>query len=157
MVVRCRTNRFVPASGDTRDTVPVSIPPPPSPPPGWNQGWDRGGPGAGNPWNAPGDRPPTGYQPFGTTTWSNAREHPNGTTVLVLGILSLVACGLLGPVAWVMGNKALREMNAEPGVTFSNRGSVTAGRVCGIVGTAFVAIGMFVFALILLAVVSGQG
>jgi hypothetical protein len=76
--------------------------------------------------------------------------------VLVLGILSLVVCGLLGPVAWSMGSKALREMDADAGVTYSNRGSVTAGRVCGIVGTVFMAIGVFVFALVILAAVAGS-
>src|SRR5262245_41781377 len=35
-----------------------------------------------------------------------------GTLILVLGILSLVICGLLGPFAWVMGNNDLREMRA---------------------------------------------
>lgn len=69
------------------------------------------------------------------------REHPNGTTVLVLGILSLVVCGILGPFAWVMGNNARREMDAQPGVNWSNRGNINAGRICGIVGTCFLIAG----------------
>src|SRR5438128_1906635 len=36
----------------------------------------------------------------------------NGTVILVLGILSLVVCGLLGPVAWVMGNRDLKEIRS---------------------------------------------
>lgn len=39
----------------------------------------------------------------------------NGTLILVLGILSLVLCGLLGPVAWIMGNNALRNIDAGLG------------------------------------------
>ncbi|MEY4174082.1 MAG: hypothetical protein RI900_1247 [Actinomycetota bacterium] len=84
--------------------------------------------------------PPPGHQPYRTRL-----DHPNGTTVLVLGILSLVVCGLLGPVAWVMGNNALREIDAQPGVDYANRGNITAGRICGIIGTAFLALGVVVF------------
>ena len=51
---------------------------------------------------------PTARSGGGTT------QHPQGTTILVLGILSLVVCGILGPFAWSMGNKALREINADP-------------------------------------------
>lgn len=97
------------------------------PPPGW-----------GTP---PPSRP--GYiapSPYG---WgAPPRDHPNGTTVLVLGILSLVACGVLGPIAWGMGNTALREMDAQPDVVWGNRGNVTAGRICGIIGTVLLAVGI---------------
>ncbi|MGH9213828.1 MAG: DUF4190 domain-containing protein [Acidimicrobiales bacterium] len=61
-------------------------------------------------------------------------EHPKGTVVLVLGILSIAACQVLGPFAWVMGSKALQEIDMNPAV-YSNRGVVQAGRICGIVGT----------------------
>ncbi len=81
-------------------------------------------------------------------------EHPRGTTVLVLGILSLMACGLLGPFAWKIGATAIDEMDAQPEVYWSNRGNVTAGRICGIIGTAFLAIGVLFFVLSLLFVFS---
>ena len=83
------------------------------------------------------------------------REHPNGTAVLVLGILSLVACGVCGPFAWSMANTALREMDAQPGVTFSNRGNVTAGRICGIIGTAFLALGLL-WVLVWVGIIAGM-
>ena len=44
-------------------------------------------------------------------TW--APKHPQAVTVLVLGILGIVVCGLCGPFAWSMGNKAEREMAAS--------------------------------------------
>ena len=56
------------------------------------------------------------------------------TTVLLLGILSLVVCAPLGFAAWVMGNNDLREMNnglMDP----SGRESTSAGRICGIIGS----------------------
>lgn len=76
--------------------------------------------------------------------------HPNGTTILVLGILSLVVCSLIGPFAWVMGNRALREIDTS-GHLYENRGSVQAGRICGIVGTCLMlaVIGLYaIFAVI---------
>ena len=79
--------------------------------------------------------PPTGYMPYAPGWGSASREHPSGTTILVLGILSLVVCGVLGPFAWSMANNALREIDSQPGVHWSNRGNVTAGRICGIIGT----------------------
>ena len=54
----------------------------------------------------------------------------------MLGILSLLICGvILGPIAWIMGNKARKEMDAQPGVLWTNRGSVNAGRICGMIAT----------------------
>jgi hypothetical protein len=90
-------------------------------------------------------------QPWGFT---QAREHPQGTTVLVLGILSLVVCQVLGPFAWKIGNAALRDMNAQPDVTWSNRGNITAGRILGIVSTVLMLVGIAFFVLWLLFAVA---
>jgi hypothetical protein len=79
------------------------------------------------------------------------REHPAGTTVLVLGILSLVICGLLGPIAWVKGNNAKRDMDAEPEVQWSNRGSITAGRICGMIATILLIVAVVAFVLLVAA------
>ncbi|NUR90210.1 MAG: DUF4190 domain-containing protein [Nonomuraea sp.] len=68
------------------------------------------------------------------------QSHPNGTTILVLGILSLVVCGIIGPFAWSMGNRALKEID-ESGYPYDNRGSVQAGRVCGMIATILLIIG----------------
>src|SRR5438552_7695970 len=35
-----------------------------------------------------------------------------GTLILVLGILSIVTCQILGPIAWVLGNNDLAEMRS---------------------------------------------
>ena len=61
-------------------------------------------------------------------------DHPKGMTILILGILSLVCCSPLGIAAWVMGNKTLKEIDAEPG-RYSNRQIVQIGRILGIIGT----------------------
>lgn len=59
----------------------------------------------------------------------------NGTLIMVLGILSLfVATPILGPVAWIMGNKELAKIDA--GLTDpSGRGQVNAGRICGMIAS----------------------
>lgn len=95
--------------------------PPPPPPPGQQPQWNT---------------PQTGgYQ-------QTTREHPAGTTVLVLGILGLVLCGVLAPFAWIKGNNAKREMDAQPNINWTNRGTVTTGRILGIVGTVMILLGM---------------
>ena len=68
------------------------------------------------------------------------------STVLVLGILSLVVCAPLGIIAWIMGNADLREMNAgymDP----TGRDSTSAGRICGIIGTVLFALTLVMLVL----------
>jgi phosphotransferase system glucose/maltose/N-acetylglucosamine-specific IIC component len=77
-------------------------------------------------------------QPSGATT-----EHPEGTKVLILGILSLVICGLLGPFAWVSGNRVLGEID-QSGGRYSNRSAVNAGRICGMVASILLVVGLVV-------------
>ena len=97
---------------------------PPSNPPGWPP------PGDGS--ELPPSQPPYGQQPeygqppaeygqqpgygqpYGQPGYGQQVDHPQGTTILVLGILGLVSCQILGVVAWVMGNNALREIDANP-------------------------------------------
>lgn len=94
------------------------------------------------------------WGPYGQPT--NAREHPDGTTVLVLGILGLAVCGLLAPIAWVKGSKAKREMDAQPQVMWTNRGSVTAGWVCGIIGSVLILLAIAVVVLVVVAAVASS-
>jgi hypothetical protein len=70
--------------------------------------------------------------------------HPRGTPVLVMGIISVVFCGLgliLGPMATVQGGNALKEIDAAPGV-YNNRQTVSIGRILGIVGTILSVLGL---------------
>jgi hypothetical protein len=66
-------------------------------------------------------------------------EH-RGAMILTLGILSLVICGFLGPVAWVMGNNDLSAMRAgrmDP----AGQGLTQAGRILGIIATIWMIVG----------------
>jgi hypothetical protein len=70
------------------------------------------------------------------------------TSVLVLGILSLVLCSVMGPIAWAMGNEELRRIDGgrTPDIA---RSSVVAGRICGIVGTAMLILGGFAVMMVI--------
>ncbi len=72
---------------------------------------------------------------------------PNrGVTILVLGILGLVLCGLLAIPAWSMGNQDLRAIDGGT-LNPSNRGMVQAGRILGIVGSCILMLQLVVFAI----------
>jgi hypothetical protein len=60
---------------------------------------------------------------------------PNATAVLVLGICSIVVCGICGIIGLVMGNNALKAYDANPSAyTETSLGNVRAGRICSIIG-----------------------
>ena len=69
------------------------------------------------------------------------QEDSQATTVLVLGILSLVLCQILGPIAWVMGNNELAGIDAGRRPP-QNRGTAQAGRILGIISTVLMIIGV---------------
>jgi len=78
-----------------------------------------------------------------------------GTLILVLGILSLVCCGLLGIAAWLMGNTDLKEMAAGT-MDPTGQGMTNAGKICGIIGTVLTILGaifciMYFFVVVLMA------
>ena len=85
---------------------------------------------------------PPGYPPpppgYGQPPYGVPRDHPQATTVLVLGILGLVACQVLSPIAWAMGNRVVREIDASGGWV-GGRSMANGGRICGIVGTILLA------------------
>ena len=81
-------------------------------------------------------------------------EQSQATTILVLGILGIVcSCFPLGIVAWIMGNNeltAIEEGRRPP----ENRGTASAGRICGIVSIALSAIGLVLTILLLVGSLS---
>ncbi len=82
-------------------------------------------------------------------------EHPDGTTVLILGVLSLVVCQFLGPAAWIMGNRAIAEIDANP-AAYTNRGSVQAGRICGIISSCLIIATVVFVAVALIALAAAS-
>jgi hypothetical protein len=86
-----------------------------------------------------------GYpRPQGPYSGGSYSKPSNGTLVLVLGILSLVCCGLLGPVAWIVGNQSLAEIRSgymDP----REEGLIVAGRVLGIISTALMGLAILFY------------
>ena len=60
------------------------------------------------------------------------RPHPQGTLVLVLGIVGLVLCPVAAVPGLLLGTRALREIDARP-TAYSNRSAVVVGRVLSLV------------------------
>jgi uncharacterized membrane protein YjgN (DUF898 family) len=76
------------------------------------------------------------------TTANNSQA----VTIFILGLLGLVSCQILSPVALIMGNNYLAECEAQ-GIEPDGLGK--AGRILGIVGTVLLAL---TFLLVLLYV-----
>lgn len=82
-------------------------------------------------------------------------------TIFTLGLVGLVGgfvCvfpALVAPIAWVMGNSALRTLEQSPNADPNLRSQVTAGRIMGIVGTVAMALGVLL--VILLFLIGMQG
>ncbi len=114
-------------------------------------------PGA-NPYQNPYGAPP--YPPYqvgpGGVPYGPPPEHPQATTVLILGILSFAVCQVLGIVAWVMGARVKREIDASNGA-YGGRSNANLGMILGIVATCLVVgIALLVLGTLALAVSSGN-
>jgi hypothetical protein len=104
--------------------------------------------GYGQPATPYGGMPPSyGYAPV-------APKHPQATTAMVLGIISLVGglfCGLpilAAPFAWVIGGKAVAQIDAAPQM-YSGRDQAKAGQILGIIGTVLLILGILSLAFFL--------
>ena len=94
---------------------------------------------------------PQAYRPYGTAgqVVGPPPDHPQATTVLILGILSFAVCQLVAPFAWVMGRRVRREI-AESGGRLGGQQIATVGWALGIAGSAILGVAL----LVLLAVVA---
>jgi predicted Zn finger-like uncharacterized protein len=61
-------------------------------------------------------------------------EPHRGGMILALGIISLVACQLTGPFAWVMGNADMEKMRRGQ-MDPEGEGMTQAGRICGMIAS----------------------
>lgn len=145
--------------------------PPPGPPPGPQAGQPPYGqqPGQYGQPGAYGQQPgyggygqqPPGYgQPYPPHTWQPAPKHPQATLAMVLGIVGLVGgfvCGLplfAAPFAWFIGNKAVKEIDANP-QQYAGRSEASTGKILGIIGTVLLALAVLAIAFFIVLGVSG--
>lgn len=136
-----------PSAGQQPDPQAGQQPPYPPQQPGYPQQQQPGFPAQGQ-YGAPGYGVP-GYGAPGYGAPGYGQVPPTSskaTTSLVLGIVSLVACGLLtGIPAIIIGRQAKAEIQASNG-RLGGEGNATAGLVLGIIGTAWSAL-MVLFVL----------
>lgn len=91
--------------------------------------------------------------PYGQP-YMQAPQHPQATTALVLGILSLVICAICGPFAWSIGKRAMNEIDASGG-QIGGRGMAQAGYICGMIATILMILGLAFFVLSLAGAFGG--
>src|SRR5215212_2176928 len=112
------------------------------------------------------DQNPSGYgrdsgsytpAPYGQGYSAPAGDHPQGTTILVLGIVGIFFT-ICAPIAWYLGSRALKEIKAS-GVTYNNQQQIVIGRTLGIIFSILAIIGLVlaVFFVIIAVVTASQG
>lgn len=166
-----------------RDNEVMSNPSDPNGAQGSNQGSSGQNPSGGYDQNPSGgygqnpsggyDQNPTGYDqnpsgygrdsgsyapaPYGQGYSAPAGDHPQGTTILVLGIVGIFFT-ICAPIAWYMGSRALKEIRAS-GTTYNNQQQIVIGRTLGIIFTILAIVGLVlgVFFAIIAVVAASQG
>ncbi|MEV6277333.1 DUF4190 domain-containing protein [Nocardia sp. NPDC051832] len=94
---------------------------------------------------------------YGYPPYVRPPQHPQANTAMALGIAALVGtvmCPLLvvlGPFAWVLGKRAMDEIDAAEGA-LDGRGSAQAGYICGIIATVLLSLGVAAFLTMFIAV-----
>jgi hypothetical protein len=108
------------------------------------------------PYGQPGQYPQGGQQPapygqqshmpYGQPYGTPPQEHPQGTMILIFGILGIFM-GIFAPIAWYLGNKAKQDIRAS-GFQYSNEQNISIGRMLGKVFTiiylASIALGIII-------------
>ena len=83
-------------------------------------------------------------------------EQSQAVTALVLGVLSIVVCQLLGPVAWKLGSDEMKAI-AEGRRSSEGLSMAQAGKITGIVGTCLLALAVAFLLFFLVAALAGFG
>ena len=85
--------------------------------------------------------------PYGQQYGTPPQEHPQGTLILICGIIGIFF-SVFAAIAWYMGANAMNEIRAS-GVRFSNESNINAGRILGkivtIIALVFLAIAIVIW------------
>jgi hypothetical protein len=86
---------------------------------------------------------------------NSAAPLPNATATLVLGILSIVVCFICGIIALIISNRDVDMYKANPGLySEASYNSLKAGRICSIIGICLQVVGLIVYIVVILFVVT---
>jgi hypothetical protein len=118
------------------------------------------------PYSAPGQQYPQGAgqpgpygqqspMPYGQQPYGAPQEHPQGTMILIFGILGIFIT-IFAPIAWYMGNKAKKEIQAS-GIQYSNEQNISVGRMLGKIFTIIALISIAITIIIVIIVAIGVG
>jgi hypothetical protein len=89
---------------------------------------------------------------YGTTSPVRRRLRPHRAgSILTLGILGILCCQILGPIAWAMGQSDLRQMDAGT-MDQSGRNMTQVGMILGIIATVLLILSVAGHAINLAAV-----
>lgn len=141
--------------GNPSDPTPPAGQQPPPPPGYWNQP-----PNWGSAYPPPPQYPPPGYGYPYPQLAPPPPKHGQATPAMVLGIISLaglfmcVVPVILAPVAWILGAKAVKEIDASP-AAYSGRGEASAGKIMGIIGTVLLALALAGITILIVIGVNG--
>ncbi|MGK0541024.1 DUF4190 domain-containing protein [Propionimicrobium lymphophilum] len=91
---------------------------------------------------------------YGNTVSPYAPNHPQSTTVLILGIISLIIFQPLGIVTLIIGNKARKEIRQYPGA-YGKSTMLTVGWGLGIAATVLFCIGIVLLVITIFLAISG--
>lgn len=69
------------------------------------------------------------------------QQSSKATMAVVFGVLGIVCCGLLAPVAWYLGSEELKAIQAGL-VSETNRGMAQVAKILGIVGSIMLVLGI---------------
>ena len=89
-------------------------------------------------------------------------DHPRASTALVLGLVGIVGgltCYLplaLGPFAWAIGRRAVKEIDAEPH-RWGGRGQAMTGYVLGVISTVLLVLGLLALVAFLVFAIAYTG
>lgn len=108
-------------------------------------------------------QPGYGYPAYGGYPGYAKPEHPQANTALILGIIGLaggfIVCGvplLVSPFAWVIGQRAKREIDREPD-RWGGRDRANTGMVLGIIGTVLLALALIGILLFIVLAAGASG
>ncbi len=84
---------------------------------------------------------------------------PDASAVLVLGILSLVLCGIIGLILGIIGltkaKKSIEAYNIDPSrYSLASYKNVTAGKTCSLIGVILGSIGTVITIIYVIAIVA---